>query len=184
MASRESGIGRFKPGVIFDELKHAPLIRGGNADAGYVPSPTGTYDYLIGKASEKDAVSWIAVNNPRSQLMFFMLTPRRSESEEDYFFPNVDLAENYLGRMDAPWALFDGATPEVRAVTLGFNTGPKGTSNLSIAPGESKLFMVGNGFMSYDNPRIGLGFYSVELAEEGIVFKRTKSWAMMNAGME
>ena len=179
MASRESGIGRFKPGVVFDELKHAPLIRGGNADAGYVPPVTGTYDYLIGKASEKDGVSWIAVNNPRSQLLFFMLTPRRSESEEDYFFPNVDLAENYLGRMDAPWALFDGACPQVMALTCGFNSGPKGTRNFILAPGEHKVIYLANAFQSYDNPRIGLGYYSTEFTDSGVVFKRTKSWALI-----
>ncbi len=179
LSRRESGVNRFLPGKLFDDLRHAPLVRGGSADAGYVPPPTGTYDYLIGKIPDGISLGWAAVNNPKCQLLYFMFTPHRDGNA--FPFPNVDIAENYLGRMDAPWALFDGATPEVRAVTLGFNTGPKGTSNLSIAPGESKLFMVGNGFMSYDNPRIGLGFYSVELTEEGIVFKRTKSWAMMNA---
>ena len=179
MASRESGIGRFKPGVVFDELKHAPLARGGSADAGFIPPPTGTYDYFIGKANDRDRLSWIAVNNPRSQLIYLLLTPRIAESEEEYIFPNVDLTENYLGRMDAPWALFDGACPEVMSLTCGFNSGPKGSRNFVLAPGERRIIYVANAFQCYDNPRIGMGFYSAEFTEEGVVFKRTKSWAMI-----
>ncbi len=180
LSRRESGVNRFIPGAVFDELKHAPLVRGGTADAGYVPPPTGTYDYLIGKIPDRNAIGWAAVNNPKCQLLYFTFTPH-AEDGEILALPNVDIAENYLGRMDAPWALFDGATPEIRAVTLGFNTGPKGTANIAIEPGQSRLLLVGNGFMSYDNPRIGLGFYSTELTDDGIVFKRTKSWALMAA---
>ena len=179
LSRRESGVNRFLPGTIFDELKHAPLVRGGSADAGFVPPPTGTYDYLIGKLPEKGPLGWVAINNPECQLLYFMFTLHGDA--DSYSFPNVDIAENYLGRMDAPWALFDGATPEIRAVTIGFNNGPKGTRNLSLEPGETKTIYVGNGFISYDNPRIGLGFFSVDLTEDGIVFKRTKSWAMLPA---
>ena len=180
LSRRESGVNRFLPGMVFDDLKHAPLVRGGTADAGFVPPPTGTYDYMIGKIPEKSAIGWAAVNNPRCQLLYFMFTPHEGD-EGTLILPNVDIAENYLGRMDAPWALFDGATPEIRAVTLGFNTGPKGTMNISLEPGESRMLYIGNGFISYDNPRIGLGFFSVEPSDTGFVFKRTKSWALMPA---
>ena len=180
LSRRESGVNRFLPGMVFDDLKHAPLVRGGTADAGFVPPPTGTYDYMIGKIPEKGAIGWAAVNNPRCQLLYFMFTPHEGD-EGTLILPNVDIAENYLGRMDAPWALFDGATPEIRAVTLGFNTGPKGTMNISLEPGESRMLYIGNGFISYDNPRIGLGFFSVEPSDTGFVFKRTKSWALMPA---
>ncbi len=181
LSRRESGVNRFLPGTIFDELKHAPLVRGGSADAGYVPPPTGTYDYFIGKIPDKVPLGWVSVNNPKCQLLYYLFTPRAEEEDGYFVFPNVDITENYLGRMDAPWALFDGATPEVRSVTLGFNTGPKGTRNMALEPGESKIILLGNGFMSYDNPRLGLGFFSVELSEEGMVFKRTKSWALLPA---
>ncbi len=180
LSRRESGVNRFLPGTLFDELKHAPLVRGGSADAGYVPPPTGTYDYMIGKIPDKNPLGWVALNNPKCQLLYYLFTPR-AEEDGSFAFPNVDITENYLGRMDAPWALFDGATPEIRAVTVGFNTGPKGTRNLMLEPGESKLILIGNGFISYDNPRIGLGFFSAELTDEGIVFKRTKSWALLPA---
>ena len=180
LSRRESGVNRFLPGMVFDDLKHAPLVRGGTADAGFVPPPTGTYDYMIGKIPEKSAMGWAAVNNPRCQLLYFMFTPHEGD-DGTLLLPNVDIAENYLGRMDAPWALFDGATPEIRAVTLGFNTGPKGTMNISLEPGESRMLFIGNGFISYDNPRMGLGFFSVEPSDAGFVFKRTKSWALMPA---
>lgn len=179
MARRESGVTRFKPGVVFEELKHAPLLRGGSADAGFIPPPTGTYDYFIGKANDKDRISWVAVNNPRSQLLYFMITPHVQESDDEYIFPNVDLTENYLGRMDAPWALFDGACPQIMALTCGFNSGPKGSRNFVLGKGEHKIIYVANAFQCYDNPRIGQGFYSVEFTDAGIVFKRTKSWAMI-----
>ena len=81
--------------------------------------------------------------------------------------------------MDAPWALFDGAAPEVMALTLGFNTGPKGTMNVTLMPGEMKTVYVGNAFSSYDNPRLSLGFYTAEFTDDGVVFKRTKSWAFI-----
>lgn len=179
MTQRESGVGRFRPGIIFDDLRHAPLARGGNADAGYIPAPTGTYDYIIGKIPEREEKAWIAVNNPRSQLIFFMLTPNRAEKDEDFLFPNADLAENFLGRMDAPWALYDGGVPEVMALTCGFNAGPKGTRNMVIPPGSSRMIYLANGFVSYDNPRIALGYSSTEFTDEGVVFKRTKSWAFL-----
>ena len=102
-----------------------------------------------------------------------------AESEEEYIFPNVDLTENYLGRMDAPWALFDGACPEVMSLTCGFNSGPKGSKNFVLAPGERRIIYVANAFQCYANPRIGMGFYSAEFTEDGVVFKRTKSWAMI-----
>lgn len=180
LSRRESGINRFMPGRVFEELRHAPLVRGGTADAGYVPPPTGTYDYLIGKIPDKEHLGWVVLNNPKCQLLFCMFTPH-SSSEDSLIFPNVDITENYLGRMDAPWALFDGATPEIRSVTCGFNTGPKGTRNISIQPGETRTVCFASGFVSYDNPRIGQGFYSVEPTQDGLVFKRTKSWAFLPA---
>lgn len=179
MSSREAGLSRFAPGSVFEDLKHAPLLRGGVADAGVVPPPTGTYDYFIGKIPEKEALSWVSVNNPHNQLMYFMATPHKPASPDEFVFPNVDLAQNYFGRMDAPWALFDGATPEVFALTLGFNTGPRGTKNMVLRKGESKVAYIANGFMAYENPRIGLGVFSTECTAQGVVFKRTKSSAVM-----
>lgn len=179
MSARESGRSRFAPGSVFEDLKHAPLLKGGTADAGLIPPPSGTYDYFIGKLPGRDGNAWVSVNNPHNQLMYFMMTPHKPLSEDEFIFPNVDITQNWYGRMDAPWALFDGATPEVYALTVGFNTGPKGTKNLMLGKGESKVLYLANGFMAYDNPRIGLGVYSTECTGHGVVFKRTKSTAVM-----
>ena len=177
---RESGVNRFATGKIFDDLKKAPLENGGYADASIVPAPTGTYDYIIGKFPEKDSTKWVSVINPRSQMLFITFTPQ-AESSDDYEFPNSTIGENYYGRMDAPWALFDGATPQVMAVTAGFNSGPKGTRNLAIEPGQSKNIYIGTAFSHYTNPRLSLGFYNNEVDDIGFIFKRTKSSILIPA---
>lgn len=177
---RESSENRFMQGKIFDDLKKAPLASGGVADASVVPNiPTGTYDFLIGKNPDDD-VKWITVINPRMQMVYITYTPK-AMSDDEYEFPNVAIGENWYGRMDAPWALFDGSTPIVQSLTVGFNAGPKGTRNMSIAPGKSKLILIANGFYSYDNPRIGMGFYANEISSEGFQLKRTKSYAYLPA---
>lgn len=181
LKKRESGKNRFSPGSVFEELKKAPLILGGTADASIVPNtPTGTYDFIIGKFYEKDDTRWITVINPRSQLIYFTFTPK-AINQDEYEFPNVAIGENYYGRMDAPWALFDGATPIVQSLTVGFNAGPKGTKNFSLEKGESKTIYVANGFCSYDNPRISMGYYLNEISEKGFTLKRTKSTAFIPA---
>lgn len=180
LRSREWGVNRFATGQVFEDLKKAPLEGGGIADASIVPPPTGTYDYMIGKFMEKEETRWVSVINPRSQMLFITFTPKMV-NEDDYEFPNSTIGENYYGRVDSPWALFDGATPQVMAVTAGFNSGPKGTKNLSLKPGESKNIFIGSAFTHYINPRLSLGFYNNEVSEDGFVFKRTKSSVLIPA---
>ena len=178
---RESGKNRFEVGKVFDELKKAPLDGGGTADASIIPNaPTGTYDFIIGKLPSDESANWITVINPRSQLVYFSFTPK-AINDDEYEFPNAAICENNYGRMDTPWALFDGATPIVQSLTVGFNAGPKGTKNMVIPPGKSKTIFIANGFYSYDNPRIGMGFYTNEITENGFNLKRTKSTAFLPA---
>ncbi len=178
---RESGKNRFSSGAVFDELKKAPLAGGGIADASIVPNiPTGTYDFIIGKVPTEDSAKWITVINPRSQLVFITFIPK-AINDEEYEFPNVGIGENYYGRMDSPWALFNGSTPIVQSLTVGFNSGPKGTKNLVIPPNKSRIILVANGFYNYENPRIGIGFYSNEISLGGFNLKRTKSAAFLPA---
>ena len=180
LSRRESGINRLESGVVFEDLKKAPLAGGGNADVSVVPSPTGTYDYMIGKLSEESASSWITVINPQTQMIYLSFTPSIA-AEDEYVFPNVAICQNYYGRMDAPWALFDGATPQINAVSIGFNSGPKGSDNFSLEPGESRNIYIGNAFESYENSRISLGFYSNTVTPKGFLLKRTKSYAFIKA---
>lgn len=170
-AVREMATNRFLSGPVFDDLKKAPLVKGGTADASYVPPPTGTYDYLLGKFPDRVKTGWISIINPRLQQLFISFTP----SDMLDSFPNVFLVENYLGRMDTPWALYDGATSQIYSLSLGMNYGPKHTKNFTIDAGKSKTLYYADAFLGYENPRMNLGIYSVEFIEKGILLKRTKS---------
>ncbi len=170
---REVADNRFQSGPVFEDLKHAPLAKGGNADASYVPAPTGTYDYLLGKIPGHVRGGRILCINPRLQMGFMVFTPRIDG--DDSCFPNISLTQNYLGRLDAPWALWDGATSQVFSATLGLNWGPSRTRNFVLDAGSSKTIYYADSFFSYDNPRMSLGFYSFEAVDGGFLAKRTKS---------
>ena len=170
-AVRELATNRFLSGPVFDELKKAPLVKGGFADASYVPAPTGTYDYLLGKLPERAKTGWISIINPRLQQLYISFTPADMIDS----FPNIFLVENYLGRMDTPWALYDGATSQVYSLSVGMNYGPKHTKNFSLEKGRSKTLYFADAFLGYDNPRMNLGIYTVEFIDGGILLKRTKS---------
>ena len=171
---REVANNRFMSGPISDDLRRVPLTKGGFADASVVPPPTGTYDYLLGKIPENAEFGWTSVINPRMQMIYMTLTPRAVEDDE-IAFPNVNFVENYLGRMDSPWSFWDGGTGQVFSLTSGFNFGPKGTRNVSIPAGESRVLYYANVFSAFDNPRMGLGFYTLDTTSDGIMMKRTKS---------
>lgn len=170
---REVANNRFVSGPVFEDLKHAPLVRGGIADASYVPAPTGTYDYLLGKIPERSGHGHILCINPRLQMGFLLFT--LSSCDDCCCFPNISLTQNYLGRLDAPWALWDGATSQVFSATLGLNWGPSRTRNFLIEAGSSKLLYYAQAFFSYENPRMSLGFPSFDAVDGGFLAKRTKS---------
>ncbi len=176
MTHRESGANRFVPGVIFDDLKNAPLLSGGTADASVVPPPTGTYDYILGETGESE-LKWVGAVNPSDQMGYFVFTPRK-EAENEYSFPYCSIGENWYGRMDSPWALFDGATSQVRSLSLGFTCGPRGTENLILIPSETKLMYFASSYTRIDSPRIAaLGFYNTEVKSDGLLLKRTRTQA-------
>lgn len=176
---RESGVNRFAPNVVFDDLKKAPLLRGGTADASTVPSPTGTYDYLMGKNAD-DSVYWVNVINPSDQTIFTVFTPK-ANNENEYSFPFCTIGENWYGRMDSPWALFDGATPQIRSLSLGFASGERGSNNFSLLPGETKTFYIANSYSTLDSQRVAsLGHSSYEIKNNGIFFKRTKASSLLS----
>jgi hypothetical protein len=54
-------------------------------------------------------------------------------------------------------------------------------STVVIKPGETKTLYYASAFCPYDNNRIGGNFSTVEQVVEGIVLKRTKSWAFIPA---
>ena len=168
---REVAINRLSAGPMFDDLRRAPLADGGLTDASYIPGPTGTYDYILGHIMERRGIGWASIINPRLQMVYFTFTP----SDMAERFQNVSITENYSGRMDSPWALWDGGTAQVFSVSLGFNYGPSGSRNFTLQPGEQKMLYWGDAFQRYENPRMNLGFYSCECLEKGVLMKRTKS---------
>ena len=177
---RESGVNRFVPNVVFEDLRNAPLLRGGTADASVVPPPTGTYDYIMGETGS-DSVSWVSVVNPSDQMMYLVFTPKTG-NESEYILPYCTIGENWYGRMDSPWALFDGATPQIRSLSLGFAAGERGSENFVLAPGETKVMYFGNIYTMIESQRIaGFGFFSNEVTKDGFLLKRTRHESLIKA---
>ena len=188
---REVAFNRLKAGKTFSDLRHAPSAKDTTMDASYIPGPTGTYDYIMGNIDRKCDIGWSCVINPRQQLIYMTFFPSTSSKLGDEFirFPRIDFAMNYCGRMDSPWALYDGATPEVFSLTTGFGLMDshgelEGDDRFSIPVGGSRCLLSGQAFTSYDNPRIGSGFYSMDKSEHGLVLKRTKSYAYIQCDYE
>lgn len=180
VAFRESGVNRFKPGTIFSDLKKAPLERGGIADASVVPSPTGTYDYIMGKTGDDD-VDWISATNPNDQMTFLLFT-HKPQNEDEFSLPIFTIGENWYGRMDAPWALFDGSTPQERTLSLGFTAGERGSYNFVLMPGETKTCYFGAIYSFVDNQRIAsMGFFANEIRPDGFALKRTKTTSLLSS---
>ncbi len=170
---RESGVNRFAPKLVFEDLRSAPLLRGGTADASVVPPPTGTYDFIMGETKE-DETAWVSVLNPADQMAYFVFMPKK-DADNEYFLPYCTIGENWYGRMDAPWALFDGATPQVRSLSLGFAAGERGSANTVLLPGETKLMYFANCYSRIDSPRIAqAGFMSAEATKDGFLLRRTR----------
>lgn len=185
---REVAFNRLKSGIKFNELKSAPALKGSSLDASYIPGPTGSYDYIMGELASSSPLVWYSVINPRQQLIYLGFAPSSSHKlgEGVKGFDNIDFAMNYAGRMDTPWALFEGGTPQLFSLTAGFGAMDhhgafKSPERQTLSAGESKLFLSAHAFTSFDNPRIGNGFYTLEKADHGLVCKRTKSYAYIQA---
>ncbi len=188
---REVAFNRLKPGRQFTDIRHAPSQNDVSMDASYIPGPTGTYDYIMGNIDRRNDLGWSCVINPRQQLLYMTFFPSVGSdlSEEFLRLPRVDFAMNYCGRMDSPWALYDGATPLVFSLTSGFgfmdsHAALEGEDHLVLPVGASRVLLSGQAFTSYDNPRIGSGFYSLDKSEHGLVCKRTKSYAYIQCDYE
>ncbi len=185
---REVAFNRLRSGSHFFDLKHAPALKNNSVDLTYVPPATGSYDYIMGSIANQDQLLWTSVINPRQQLLYLSFYPSINTAlgEDVYGFENIDIAMNWAGRMDTPWALFDGGTPELYSITTGAGKmdhhGAFSSLQMNrLKPGEVKFVLSGQAFTSYDNPRLNGGFYTVEKTEHGLVCKRTKSYAYIQA---
>ena len=102
-------------------------------DAGYVPGPSGSYDYIVGQVAKGEDLGWMSVINPvgqvakgedlgwmsvinpRLQMIYLVFFPAPASKLEGSVMKcgNIDIAYNFLGRMDSPWAFYEGGTPQV-----------------------------------------------------------------------
>lgn len=131
--------------------------------------------------NENDSLSWISVINPGDQMCYFVFQPKK-ESENEFFFPYSTIGENWYGRMDSPWALFDGATPQTRSLSIGFAAGERGSDNFTLLPGETRVMYIANSYTTIDNQRIAaLGFYQNEIRSDGFNLKRTRTSSLIKA---
>lgn len=188
---REVAFNRMRPGQVFGDLRHAPAVNGANLDAGYIPGPTGSYDYIVGQLDRNTDLGWTAMINPRLQMVHLMFFPSVHSKLPDQVMksPHVDVAYNLLGRMDSPWALYEGGTGQVFSLTVGHGRLDHhgvlaGPSSWTLKPGGTVDIVSGQAFTSFDNPRLGGGFYTLEHEEFGLVLKRTKSYAYIQCDYE
>lgn len=184
---REVAVNRLRSGIAFTDLEKAPSARSGYIDISTIPGATGSYDYVMGKLDENSSLGWMTVINPCLQMLYCTFFPGPSSplvAQGVLPMPRMDLAMNYLGRMDNPWAFYEGGTPQVFSLTSGsgcidHHGGFSDSATYSLPSGESRTMCCGNAFLCYDNPRIGGGFYTMEQTDEGLLCKRTKSTALI-----
>ncbi|MFA6732874.1 MAG: hypothetical protein WCS07_09055 [Sphaerochaeta sp.] len=190
-------VSRLAPETQFEDWKKAPLKDGGTTDLSEVPPPIGTTDFISGLVPRSANLGWSSVINPRQQMVYFNFFPGPAALEEDMVPLNFN---NFLfdfgGRNETPWALYNGGMSQQYSLNCGSGTNRlyKGIAaaeptdaifgaptTITIKPGESKKLFYATAFCAYDNNRIGGNFYTVEQVVEGLVLKRTKSWAFIPA---
>lgn len=189
--------GRIAADIVFDDLRKAPLKHGGTVDLTQIPGMTGTTDFIAGVVPGDSRMGWSSVINPRLQMLYFTFFPGPAALEDgDIPLHFNHFLMDYGGRQLTPWALYDGGTCQVFNLGCGSGTAylEEGLdrsifqgalmdrpTTVSLAPGETRTAWYASAFLPYENPRIGNNFYTAEQVVEGIIVKRTKSWAFIPA---
>lgn len=190
-------ISRLLPETQFEDWKKAPLKEGGTVDLTEVPPPIGKTDFITGVVPRTANLGWASVINPRQQMVYFSFFPGPAALEEDMLPINFNnFLFDYGGRTETPWAFYSGGMSQQYSLNCGSGTnhlynGLKeaqssdailgAETTVTIHPGETKSLYYASAFAPYDNNRIGGNFYTVEQVVEGIVLKRTKSYAFIPA---
>lgn len=193
----QGSVSRLQPNTQFDDWKKAPLLGGGTVDLTEVPSPIGKTDFISGLVPRSSNLGWSSVINPRQQMIYFTFFPGPNALGPDDIPVNFNnFLFEYGGRIEPPWAFYAGGMSQQYSINCGSGTNRlyRGTENLSpndtllgvpttvtIKDGETKTLYYAKAFCPYDNTRIGGNFYNVEQVVEGLVLKRTKSWAFIPA---
>jgi hypothetical protein len=193
----QGSVSRLQPNTQFDDWKKAPLLGGGNVDLTEVPSPLGKTDFISGLVPRTSNLGWSSVINPRQQMIYFTFFPGPNAiGVEDIPVNFNNFLFEYGGRIETPWAFYAGGMSQQYSINCGSGTnrlyrgtenmGPNDTllgapTTITIKEGETKTLYYAKAFCPYDNTRIGGNFYTVEQVVEGLVLKRTKSWAFIPA---
>ena len=189
--------GRLEIRKEFSDLAKAPLRAGGTCDLSVVPGMIGHTDFITGAVPHDIKLGWSSVINPRLQMVYFSFFPGPSAVEDDelpLYFNNLWL--QYGGRPMTPWALYDGGTDQTFCLGVENSTGyfaeglDRSLKNptllgapttVTIPAGAVRVQRYGTAFLGYDNPKMSQGIQSVEQVVEGVVLKRGKSWAFVEA---
>lgn len=177
LSTRENGRNRVNVHVLFDDLKKAPT-ENGLEDISVVPEANGTYDYIIGSGVDK-GFPFIAVSN-RSSGMCFYLLGNKKEGDGEFSFPSITLGENWFGRFDSPWALYDGATPQVESLSVGFSHGESSQKYFLLHPGEIKTTYLALGYEYLGDKKVPSSWQSLEEKEDGIYLKKVKGESLLS----
>ena len=188
---------RLQPNAQFDDWRKAPLKQGGTVDLTEVSPPIGKTDFISGAIPRLSNLGWSSVINPRQQMVYFTFFPgpqALGEGEIGLNFNNFLF--DYGGRTETPWTLYPGGMSQQYSLNCGsgtnkFYTGTKEASasdtlfdadtTVTVRAGETRSLYYATAFAPYDNNRIGGNFYTVEQVVEGILLKRTKSYAFIPA---
>lgn len=186
--------GRLAENAQFTDLRKAPLKSGETVDLTEIPSPIGKTDLITGRISPKATLGYSSIINPRMQMIYLTFFEGPQNREEDSIPMNFNsFLFDFGGRRQTPWSLYDGGLSQQYAINCGSGThnlyhGLKDTDQLldtdttfTIEPKQTKHLFYGTAFASYDNPRMGSNFTSLEQQEQGLVLKRTKSTATIAA---
>ncbi|MDD3930243.1 MAG: hypothetical protein PHY87_10630 [Sphaerochaeta sp.] len=188
---------RLQPATQFEDWKKAPLKEGGTVDLTEVPPPIGRTDLISGVLPRSSNLGWSSVINPRQQMVYFNFFPGPAALSENEIGLNFN---NFLfdfgGRSETPWAFYAGGMSQQYSLNCGSGTNNLYTgmhnaqasdaimgaeTTVTIKSGETRSLFYATAFAPYDNNRIGGNFYTVEQVVEGLVLKRTKSYAFIPA---
>lgn len=184
-------------GKEFNDLAKAPLRKEGTCDLSEVPGMIGHTDFITGVVPRDAKLGWSSVLNPRQQMVYFSFFPGPSVVAEDEIPLNFnDLWLQYGGRPMTPWALYDGGTDQTFCLGVENSTGYYANglaeslknptllgapTSYSIPSGAVRVQRYGTAFTTYDNPKMSAGIQTVEQVVEGVVLKRGKAWAFIEA---
>jgi hypothetical protein len=189
--------GRLAADREFGELGKAPLKKEGTCDLSVVPGMIGFTDFVSGRVPSDARLGWSSVINPRLKMVYFSFFTGPAAAQEDEIalrFNNLWM--QYGGRPLTPWALYDGGTDQTFCLGVSNSIGHLANglgraivepellgapTHVLIPPGQRMVQRYGTAFAGFDNVKMAAGVQSVEQVVEGIVLKRGKAWAFIEA---